>query len=197
MLNHVKLSEGLRKKYGGDPRALMRRLGLDENGNALKEAGSAGGISGAHAAEIMDHLKGKLSAEEMSELNLFLDHLLGEATVAANDDGGRDDGVEHDDEERRKKMREFLKSRGMADNFVERAVDMLPRPRRAADRAMARDTSVDMTAFDKEFGGSHIIGSAIGADMALDRELPRRSPVPSDQDLANFNSSFPESTRLG
>ena len=148
----------------------------------------------------MDHLKGKLSAEEMSEFNLFLDHLLGESKVAANNDGGRDDDAEND-EASREKMREFLKSRGMADNFIEKAVDMLPRAGteggmggRAADRAMARGGSVDMTSFDREFGGGHIVGGfGSPADMAFDHGPP--API-ADADLAAFNRDFPESERL-
>jgi hypothetical protein len=188
MIDKSKLSAALRRRFK-TPADALRALGLDESG-ALNEAGERGGIGGAHAAEIMDHLKGKLSAEEMSELSLLLDRLLGEATVQAN---AGDDELEHPEHV---DLARFLRGTGLDEQHVRKAVDMLPRAGtkggRAADRRpMARDSVIDMSDFNKEFGGEHLgPGPGSPADMAFDREPPRRSPVLIDREMADFDKEF-------
>ena len=111
----------LRKRFAS-PRDVLRKLGVDaallEPGGAGKDPPKAmrGGLGGEHAVAIMDFLGGKLSAEEMSELNLLLDRLIGKTEVAERS--------AEDDEPDDAKLREHLRAKGLSDREIDKAIEI-------------------------------------------------------------------------
>ena len=128
MIDRQKLSQALRARFK-TPADALRALGLDASG-ALMESGERGGLSGDFAAQILDFLADKLNPQQMSEFGLFIEQLLSDAKVAANDDEAPGHAAFSD----------FLRNTGLGEQHVRKAVDMIPRAGRAADSRMTEST---------------------------------------------------------
>lgn len=198
-ISEMALRAALRRKFHGNSRALLARLGLDANelsGGAGKDPPKAmrGGLGGEHAVAIMDFLGGKLSAEEMSELNLLLDRWLGESEVAAAED----------DEPEPDRLLAHLKAKGLSDRDAAAAIeiarngggkDNLPANGLHGGMGGAMDRrlrSSDADFFARYPGAELITPGASG--MAFDRR--RKAPAPSELDDREFFERFPMAERI-
>lgn len=185
------LRSQLIRKYGKDPRAVLRRLGLDEDLLKPKEPGARGGLSGEHAVEIFDFLKDKLDPDDVSELNILMDRLLGETEVAER--SAEDD---EPDAERMERMRGFLRDKGMGAGDVEKALAFMPKPGTAGGMG-GRSTDRMAGDYARMFPGAADIeiGFSTARDdprLAFDRQ--RRAPTQAEID--DYARMFPETERF-
>jgi hypothetical protein len=98
-----KLGSALRAKYR-TPQDVLRKLGLDQD---LLEggAGEVKGLAGEHSVRIIEHLRNKLSAEDLAQLQLLLNNMFSGGvgkTEGEDTNGDWENGLV-----------QFLKSRGL------------------------------------------------------------------------------------
>ena len=206
MTTQSKLSTALRQKFPGPlgPRAALRALGLDAD--VLEVPGSNKGDDARTMRVAIENLLSELHLDEgqvkrileVMDKHARLDELPDSDPHAKR--AGELAGGEDEDADWLEKLREFFKSKGLADADIDEALRLAGGGEPAGDRQrLGRDMALDDRAraeaeLTRMFGENF---SRIGFEPSLraDRSRPVRGP--SQKSVDEFHRMFPGAAAIG